>query len=172
MSEEPKNYGRWSSWEAKVLSACGDIKELQRTIKKRRSEIDDDDQESDLVRDEIVGLLRSRYENSKEANVFIPMTDLHRRLKTYGNRPLALNKIKPFLERLQIKELTSVVAAPEPGLSGAVNRLKEIATPDKSVREIDPKIVLTKMAIDLPIWRLIATNFDLAWRPALFKLMV
>ena len=82
MSEEPKNYGRWSSWEAEVLSACGDFKELQLTIKKRRSEIDDDDQESDLVRDEIVGLLRLRYENSKKANVFIPMTDLHRRLKT------------------------------------------------------------------------------------------
>lgn len=100
------NFGRWSNWESAILAKCGDLESLLKEAKRRRREIDNDSEESDLVREAIVDFLRQRGENPDKAHVFLNIQEVQSCLISFRAGEMPSNRVKPYVEKQNVAELT------------------------------------------------------------------
>jgi hypothetical protein len=98
-------YSRWGAWEAGVLSRVGDPSECQRVIAERQEDIDDDDAESDMVREGFRAELTKRLHNPDFEAIWIPAAVAANIVNEATGERYPRNRAGVYLGTLGIPEL-------------------------------------------------------------------
>jgi hypothetical protein len=98
-------FSRWGEWEALVLARLPEPADAQRVIEERQDSIDDDAEESELIREAFAAELRRRGHDPERDNVFIPAQVAATIVNTATNEKRPTNKTSGYLKALAITGL-------------------------------------------------------------------
>jgi hypothetical protein len=98
-------FSRWGLWEAAVLARLPEPADAQKVIEERQAEVDDDREESELVREAFVNELKFRGHNPDQDAIFIPSKVAAQILLDATNERRPTNKASAHLKTLGISEL-------------------------------------------------------------------
>jgi hypothetical protein len=97
-------YTRWSAWEAEVLARVAGASGCQRVIADRQGDIDDESNESELVRDAFVATIRSQGFNP-DTGVFFFTNKLAAWVVGEATEKIPTNKLKAYMKNIAVPEL-------------------------------------------------------------------
>ncbi|HZY84062.1 MAG TPA: hypothetical protein VFE78_04485, partial [Gemmataceae bacterium] len=98
-------YSRWSAWERDVLSRVDKPDVCQQLIAQRQGQIDDDQAEANLVRQQFIAELKARRHNPERSAVWIPARVAQAILNKATDSTYAINRAGVYLGTLSIPEL-------------------------------------------------------------------
>jgi hypothetical protein len=98
-------HSRWGSWEEGVLARVAEPADCQKVIAERQEAVDDDQEESEIVRDFIVKELIFRQHVPDQQVIFIPSPVAARWANEATDERRGVKKAVSFLKTLNIKEL-------------------------------------------------------------------
>ena len=99
------SYTRWALWESEVLARLNDPDAVLAEVVRRREEVDDDRDESDIVRDSFVAELRRRGHDPETQVIWITSAQAHPMVTAATGRRLEVNAAGKLLRGLSISEL-------------------------------------------------------------------
>jgi hypothetical protein len=98
-------YCRWGAWEKLVLSRLPEPSDAQMVLQERRAAVDDDQEETALIREGFVAELRRRLHDPVTANVFIPSRIAADIVNAATGEKRPTNKATSYLKTLSLPEL-------------------------------------------------------------------
>jgi hypothetical protein len=98
-------YTRWAPWEHGVLAHVGDPSECQKVIAERQAEMDDDANESEVVRQGFCSAIKARGYNPDLRIFFITNGEAAQIVAEATREAMPTNKVKAYLDTLAIPEL-------------------------------------------------------------------
>jgi hypothetical protein len=96
---------RWAAWETAVLSRVSNPAECQTLIRERQSQVDEDSEESALVREKFIQQLARRNHDPEREVVFLPSAVAALWVELATGEKKATNKQTGYLKTLTIAEL-------------------------------------------------------------------
>jgi hypothetical protein len=100
-----KNHSRWGTWEDLVLARVKNPDDCQLAIQERQSQVDDDEAEKDLVRDEIIRSIKMTTGNPDEASVFISSQRMAELVYAATGEKMTVGRASNYIKTLAITEL-------------------------------------------------------------------
>jgi hypothetical protein len=97
---------RWGQWEKAVLAHCDNPGDCQRLIEQRQGEVDGDQDEADLVRDEFVEDLKKQGHDPDTVVAWYPSTTAAMILYVAAGEYRSPKSATQYLKNLAIKELS------------------------------------------------------------------
>src|SRR5262249_3220099 len=98
-------FTRWAAWEADVLSRVSDPGEAQGVIAERQADMDEDENESAVMREAFADELRRRRHDPDKEAVRIPPNAVAKVVAEVTGERFARNKASALLGTLAIREL-------------------------------------------------------------------
>jgi hypothetical protein len=99
------SHSRWGAWEDDVLARLPGPASCQRAIAERQDAVDDDREESELVRDAFVAALRDRQHHPDRQRVLIPSKEAAMIVAEATGERMPVTRVSPYLKTLSIAEL-------------------------------------------------------------------